>query len=404
METLVVGGATEGPRGNDEELAGCASIEAALRGFPVLADGFFLQDDEGKMTGEGFRNHTLLAFGDARSDEDGTVFGQAQEAVTLLGILRGEVCRDALGIFTMEEDLDLFWILQQKEVAKGCIFAVVNPEMQAALHEVGNLLAKLSTEGVLIHVATDIGEGVGVADNAVVVALMEEERAVRGRRNAFGRTRRNSNGRREGRARRNCNGRREGRTRRKGKGGKGVTVPEGSTEGGFLQAPPGLCATGLKAANDEAKVLVLRHGFPHTNEDVEMVGHQDDLPYLYIGIALRYFRDFILKNLLCEGRGLKMGIIRGSFLRASGSCNGTKDALTTFDGEGQHVDARLAVVVPRGTTLAVGFCSCRSAACSDVFFARHERLRASMNRSSRSSISRRGMAKPAARASAMGRV
>ena len=194
MEALVVGGAIEGPRGEDEEVSGGAGVEAALRGFPVLADGFFLKDNEGEMTGEGFCDHALLAFGDAWGDEGSAFVGKAQEAVTLLGILGGEVRRDALGILAVEEDLDLFWILQQEEVAKGCIFAVVNPEMEAALHEMGNLLAELGAEGIVIHIATDIGEGFGGADNAVVVALMEEEGAKRGRGRAFGRTRRNGNG------------------------------------------------------------------------------------------------------------------------------------------------------------------------------------------------------------------
>ena len=129
MEALVVGGAVEGPRGKDEEVAGGAGVEAALRGLPVLADGFFLKDDEGEMTGEGFCDNALLTFGDAGGDEGSAFVGKAQEAVTLLGILGGEVRWDALGILAMEEDLDLFRVLQQEKVAKGCIFAVVNPEV-----------------------------------------------------------------------------------------------------------------------------------------------------------------------------------------------------------------------------------------------------------------------------------
>jgi hypothetical protein len=140
-----------------------------------------------------------------------------------------------------------------------------------------------------------------------------------------------------------------------------------------LQAPPGLGATGFEATNDEAKVLALWHGFPHTNEDMEMVGHEDGFPYFHIGIVFRYLGDFILEDFLREGGGLEVGIIRGAFLRASGSDNGTKDALTAFDGEGQHVDAGLAVVVPGGTALAVGFCGGGGAACGDEFFAGHRR-------------------------------
>ena len=118
-------------------------------------------------------------------------------------------------------------------------------------------------------------------------------------------------------------------------------------------------------------MLALWHGFPHTNEDVEMVGHEDGFPYFHIGIVFRYLRDFILEDFLCEGGGVEVGIIRGAFLCASGSDNGTKDALTAFDGEGQHVDAGLAVVVPGGTALAVEFCGGGGAACGDVFFAGH---------------------------------
>ena len=62
----------------------------------------------------------------------------------------------------------------------------------------GDFLAEFGAEGVLIHIAADIGEGVAGADDAVVVALREEEGAKRGRGRAFGRTRRNGNGGRGG--------------------------------------------------------------------------------------------------------------------------------------------------------------------------------------------------------------
>ena len=120
MEAGIVGMAFVLPRGEDEQMARRAGIEAALRRLPVLADGFLLEDDKGQSGIDGIAHNKALALRDAGRDKDGALFGHAQEAPTLLLVglrsFRGLAC---CCILAVEEDLLLRGYFSRKRLPKA---------------------------------------------------------------------------------------------------------------------------------------------------------------------------------------------------------------------------------------------------------------------------------------------
>ena len=176
METLVVRSGIERPGCENQKSSLGASIKTALLRFPELGNRFLLQKDERQTGGQSSRNNSLFALGDSWCHEDCTFFAEAEQAGTLGGILLSEVGRCAVGVLPMEEDLDFIGVLQEEEIAEGGIFAIVNPQVEASLHDVWALAADDSTKGVLVHIAADILQHPVPNDDAVVIARLKKNR------------------------------------------------------------------------------------------------------------------------------------------------------------------------------------------------------------------------------------
>ena len=116
--------------------------------------------------------------GDSRRNEHRALFGYAQQTGTLLPIGLSEFSGLACSpVLAMKEHLFLHRIFQQEQVPKGSIFPTSNTKMQLTLHEPGTLLTNTGPKGVLLHVSLDVFKHARPVDDAVVVALLEKNRA-----------------------------------------------------------------------------------------------------------------------------------------------------------------------------------------------------------------------------------
>ena len=356
MEAGIVGMAFVLPRGENEQMARRAGIEAALRRLPVFADGFLLEDDKGQSGIDGIAHNKALALRDAGRDKDGALFGHAQEAPTLLLVglrsFRGLAC---CCILAVEEDLLLQGVLQQEEVAEGSVLAPGNPEVKLPLHELWAFLTDASAERVLCHVALDVLKHARAIDDAVVVALLEEDGAHGSRGRTLG-----HGGPASGSlgpctcgclwcsacgclwcSACGCLGRHLGRCAR------------GFSLGGCCQAPPGAGAAGLEAADDYPEVLPFGQGFLYPYEQVDVVGHDGYAPYLRHGVEAAYLLYLFLHHSPSQFCQHDVRCLVCPWLSLGGACYVTEDGLSSFHDQRQHVQPLLAIVMAEGAAMLV---------------------------------------------------
>jgi hypothetical protein len=75
METGVIGVAVHSPRCQNKQVAGSASIETALRRFPIAGDRFLLKEYQRERSIKGCTRYKALAFGNAWGNKDRSFFG-----------------------------------------------------------------------------------------------------------------------------------------------------------------------------------------------------------------------------------------------------------------------------------------------------------------------------------------
>ena len=170
------------PRIQDEQRATCAGFETMAFGLPELTNGLFLQLDDGKALINGSVYHKAFSFRDTWRHEHNALAGFVELAFARLSVAFGLFGREAcVLVATMIEHLFLLGALQQEKGSKGGKIVGADAQMQAALHQVGQLLPNHGAQRIVSHITLDILEHAWASDDAVVVAALKERWARRGR-------------------------------------------------------------------------------------------------------------------------------------------------------------------------------------------------------------------------------
>lgn len=216
MEDGIVGGAWHAfhiadilgmPWGEDEERALYACVEARLLGLPVAADGFLLQMDQWIAFLYAAVLYLLLAFGNARGDDDRCPIHDhtlppsclGAEGIGLLVRDSGDEVRGVLPLVVagscallfrehsvaclpMAEHLHLLCPTKQEEVAEGGVVGTIDDDMQLPLHELGieaaidgaaRVVMDIVYHGSLMALMLGGIYGKGEADGIVVIIIEE---------------------------------------------------------------------------------------------------------------------------------------------------------------------------------------------------------------------------------------
>ena len=180
METGIIRGFIQPPRRQNQQCPACAGLETAALRLPIALNGLFLQVDDGQSLVDGCMNHKAFSLRYAWRYKNNAFAGFVKLAVTRSLVAFGLFGRKACSLVaTMIEHLFLLGTLQQEESAEGSIFVGTYAQMQAALHQVGQLSPHQGTERVVGHIALDILQHTRALDNAVVIAVLKEGRARR---------------------------------------------------------------------------------------------------------------------------------------------------------------------------------------------------------------------------------
>ena len=188
MEAAVVGAGrhaghsahfVEAPRGEDEQAAVGAGLEALALGLPIRADGLLLYVDEREAALYALVFHQQLAARDAgRHDYRGAAEDGGEPLVVLLGVVGGGLVGLAVGgVSAVALHLHLVRPAQQEEVAEGAVAAAAYLHMEAALHEVGQSAAQDGAARVVVHIGNH-GLAVAVVEAHGVVVVVIEQRAA----------------------------------------------------------------------------------------------------------------------------------------------------------------------------------------------------------------------------------
>ena len=164
----------EVPRGQYQQAATDTGLETLALGFPIGADGFFLQMYQGVALLQAFFLHQEFAPRDARCDDDGLAFedgGFPRLALAhiVIGILVWEA---ADGMAAVALHLHFASPSQKEEVAESAIATLAYHHVKAALHHVGQEPTQERTAWVVVHIGYHrLAVAVVEADGIVVVVV-----------------------------------------------------------------------------------------------------------------------------------------------------------------------------------------------------------------------------------------
>lgn len=188
VETAVVavgghsGDGTHGieiPRGQYQQATSGTGLETLTLGFPIGADGLFLQMYQRIALLQAFFFHQELAPRDAGCDDDRlSAENGGQPLVVLGGVVVGVLVGEAADrMAPVALHLKLASPTQEEGVAENAVAALAYHDMEAALHHVGQPSTQEGAARVVVHIGYHrLAVAVVEADGIVVVVV--EKRAL----------------------------------------------------------------------------------------------------------------------------------------------------------------------------------------------------------------------------------
>ena len=358
-----------GPRADLEQSAFGAGVESLTGGLVERREAVLPEKNQAVATVQGLAHNLLLARSDGCADEDATGLAESQPLLAVAFEL-------LVGVGTMDDDGGLVGDVEEEAVADNLAVHIHQPDMMKDGEEFGVEALDEQAAGVVVEVALPVVELTVAEEDFVAVAFLEEDGATDGdsprRRTAGHRGKRRTDGhggkwrtaghggkwRTDGRS---GGGRRSGGGNRSGEGGRtggerrsgGGRRSGGRSPGalrlsagnvGVLKGPPSAGAAALETTHYVPKVPPFgQRGF-HTDNEMEMVGHDAELPDLDHRVILGNLLLLNIADSLAQAGQLHHRRFRCT-------AQPPKQREPIFDHQCQHISPHVMIVVRRQPTV-----------------------------------------------------